>query len=84
TSMRVPAPDELAGGARGTARAPRASGAPRPGSARHRAEQRRRRLRLTLAAAATAIALAIAGYTATQSDTPPPSAPGQQGPGARP
>ncbi|TLS40250.1 serine/threonine protein kinase, partial [Streptomyces montanus] len=37
TSMRVPAPDELAGGARGTARAPRASGAPRPGSARHRA-----------------------------------------------
>ncbi|MGW3536023.1 serine/threonine-protein kinase, partial [Streptomyces coelicoflavus] len=33
TSMRVPAPDELAGGARGTARAPRASGAPRPGSA---------------------------------------------------
>ncbi|MFC9052945.1 serine/threonine-protein kinase, partial [Streptomyces anthocyanicus] len=35
TSMRVPAPDELAGGARGTARAPRASGAPRPGSARN-------------------------------------------------
>ncbi|MDX3265472.1 serine/threonine-protein kinase, partial [Streptomyces sp. MI02-2A] len=33
TSMRVPAPDELAGGARGTARAPRAAGAPRPGSA---------------------------------------------------
>ncbi|MGW9394906.1 serine/threonine-protein kinase, partial [Streptomyces diastaticus] len=28
TSMRVPAPDELAGGARGTARAPRAAGAP--------------------------------------------------------
>ncbi|MFE6478827.1 serine/threonine-protein kinase, partial [Streptomyces rochei] len=35
TSMRVPAPDELAGGARGTARAPRAAGAPRPGSARN-------------------------------------------------
>ncbi|MEU7213604.1 serine/threonine-protein kinase [Streptomyces sp. NPDC044989] len=33
TSMRVPAPDELAGGARGTARAPRAAGSPRPGSA---------------------------------------------------
>ncbi|MEU4087144.1 serine/threonine-protein kinase, partial [Streptomyces aureus] len=32
TSMRVPAPDELAGGARGTARVPRAAGAPRPGS----------------------------------------------------
>ncbi|MHC0433433.1 serine/threonine-protein kinase, partial [Streptomyces sp. O3] len=37
TSMRVPEPDELAGGARGTARAPRATGEPRPGSARHRA-----------------------------------------------
>ncbi|MFY4717737.1 serine/threonine-protein kinase [Streptomyces sp. LaBMicrA B280] len=32
TSMRVPAPDELAGGAHGTARAPRPAGAPRPGS----------------------------------------------------
>ncbi|MYR88271.1 protein kinase, partial [Streptomyces sp. SID685] len=32
TSMRVPAPDELAGGAHGTARAPRSAGAPRPGS----------------------------------------------------
>ncbi|MYX96237.1 protein kinase, partial [Streptomyces sp. SID486] len=31
TSMRVPAPDELAGGAHGTARAPRTPGAPRPG-----------------------------------------------------
>ncbi|MDX3573150.1 serine/threonine-protein kinase, partial [Streptomyces sp. ID05-47C] len=30
TSMRVPAPDELAGGAHGTARVPRAAGAPRP------------------------------------------------------
>src|SRR5690606_38629071 len=54
TSMRVPAPDELAGGARGTARAPRAAGAPRPGSARNRAVARRRRL--TLAAAAVALA----------------------------
>ncbi|NUO41126.1 MAG: serine/threonine protein kinase, partial [Streptomyces sp.] len=44
TSMRVPAPDELAGGARGTARVPRASGAPRPGSARNRATTRRRRV----------------------------------------
>ncbi|MFY1678487.1 MULTISPECIES: serine/threonine-protein kinase [unclassified Streptomyces] len=43
TSMRVPGPDELAGGARGTARVPRASGAPRPGSARNRAAVRRRR-----------------------------------------
>src|SRR5690606_22690761 len=37
TSMRVPAPDELAGGAHGTARAPRAPGAPPPGPARTRA-----------------------------------------------
>ncbi|MDQ0776861.1 serine/threonine-protein kinase [Streptomyces aurantiacus] len=44
TSMRVPGPDELAGGALGTARAPRAAGAPRPGSARHRASARRRRI----------------------------------------
>ncbi|MEN3584745.1 serine/threonine-protein kinase [Streptomyces sp. ZYX-F-203] len=43
TSMRVPAPEELAGGARGTARFPRAGGAPRPGSARNRAAVRRRR-----------------------------------------
>ncbi|MEV5989297.1 serine/threonine-protein kinase [Streptomyces sp. NPDC052051] len=54
TSMRVPAPDELAGGARGTARAPRATGAPRPGSARHRMQTRRRRI--ALGAAATLLA----------------------------
>ena len=39
TSMRVPGPDELAGGAHGTARAPRAAGerrAGRPGTARRR------------------------------------------------
>ncbi|WP_461063806.1 serine/threonine-protein kinase, partial [Streptomyces pseudoechinosporeus] len=52
TSMRVPGPDELAGGARGTARAPRAAGAPRPGSARNRAAARRRRLTLSAVAAA--------------------------------
>ncbi|NUR41620.1 MAG: serine/threonine protein kinase, partial [Streptomyces sp.] len=50
TSMRVPAPDELAGGARGTARVPRASGAPRPGSARNRATTRRRRVVVSVAA----------------------------------
>ncbi|MFD4971428.1 serine/threonine-protein kinase, partial [Streptomyces sp. NPDC058424] len=50
TSMRMPAPDELAGGARGTARVPRAAGAPRPGSAaRHRAAARRRRVTLGVA-----------------------------------
>ncbi|MDT6983952.1 serine/threonine-protein kinase [Streptomyces lusitanus] len=71
TSMRVPAPDELAGGAHGTARAPRAAGAPRPGSARNRAVTRRRRL--TLAVAATLVTAAAVGtWLATTEDTPPP------------
>ncbi|MDH3036551.1 serine/threonine-protein kinase [Streptomyces sp. TRM75561] len=71
TSMRVPAPDELAGGARGTARAPRAAGAPRPGSARNRAVTRRRRL--TLAVAATLLTAAgVATWLTTTNDTPPP------------
>ncbi|MEV7410933.1 serine/threonine-protein kinase [Streptomyces althioticus] len=71
TSMRVPAPDELAGGARGTARAPRAAGAPRPGSARNRAVTRRRRL--TLAVAATLLTAAgVATWLTTTDDTPPP------------
>ncbi len=65
TSMRVPAPDELAGGAHGTARVPRASGAPRPGSARHRAMARRRRLTLGLAAAALAVAVGVGTWLAT-------------------
>src|SRR5690606_10093020 len=39
--MRVPDADELAGGAHGTARAPRAAGVPRAGSARHGALARR-------------------------------------------
>ncbi|MFE1955456.1 MULTISPECIES: serine/threonine-protein kinase [Streptomyces] len=59
TSMRVPAPDELAGGARGTARAPRASGAPRPGSARNRSSARRRRL--TFGVAGAVLVLAVGG-----------------------
>lgn len=49
TSMRVPEPDELAGGAHGTARAPRAAGERRAGSARHRSSPeavRRRRLKV--------------------------------------
>lgn len=69
TSMRMPSADELAGGARGTARVPRLAGQPRPGSARAaRAGTRRReggapapvgrkgRLKLTVAAAVIAIA----------------------------
>ncbi|MFR9797241.1 serine/threonine-protein kinase [Streptomyces sp. MS06] len=75
TSMRVPAADELAGGARGTARAPRAAGAPRPGSARHRAATRRRRLTLAAAATVLAAAAGAGAWWATSGDdsggTPP-------------
>ncbi|MGW2817649.1 serine/threonine-protein kinase [Streptomyces sp. NPDC001415] len=76
TSMRVPGPDELAGGPLGTARAPRSSGAPRPGSARHRADQvRKRRLVLTTAAVALAAAVGVGGWLALSDDSgkqPPP------------
>ncbi|WP_019065992.1 serine/threonine-protein kinase [Streptomyces hokutonensis] len=68
TSMRVPAPDELAGGARGTARAPRAAGAPRPGSARHRAATRRRRLTLGAAAVVLVAAVGVGTWAATSGD----------------
>ncbi|MFJ4892103.1 serine/threonine-protein kinase [Streptomyces sp. NPDC088788] len=68
TSMRVPAPDELAGGARGTARAPRAAGAPRPGSARHRASARRRRITLGAAAVALVAAVGVGTWLATSGD----------------
>ncbi|MHB9861336.1 serine/threonine-protein kinase [Streptomyces sp. YIM S03343] len=69
TSMRVPAPDELAGGALGTARAPRTPGAPRPGSAaRHRAAARRRRLTLGAVGVAVAAAIGVAAWLATTGD----------------
>ncbi|MEU9731911.1 serine/threonine-protein kinase [Streptomyces sp. NPDC048002] len=68
TSMRVPGPDELAGGARGTARVPRASGAPRPGSARHRAATRRRRVALGAAAVALVAAAGVGTWLATSGD----------------
>ncbi|MEU8778888.1 serine/threonine-protein kinase [Streptomyces sp. NPDC048606] len=58
TSMRVPGPEELAGGALGTARVPRPAGGHRPGSARHRAEAARKR-RLVLSASAVALAAAV-------------------------
>ncbi|MBW1603243.1 serine/threonine protein kinase [Streptomyces sp. JJ66] len=78
TSMRVPGADELAGGARGTARSPRAPGQPRAGSARHRAADRRRRMRLTVAGAGTAVLLAVGGYLVLADDNttdgaPPPA-----------
>ncbi|MFF0765673.1 serine/threonine-protein kinase [Streptomyces sp. NPDC003737] len=75
TSMRVPAPDELAGGARGTARAPRAAGAPRPGSARHRAQNRRRRLVLGAVTAALLAVVGVGAWLATSDadDGQPPA-----------
>ncbi|MGV9500798.1 MULTISPECIES: serine/threonine-protein kinase [unclassified Streptomyces] len=74
TSMRVPAPDELAGGAHGTARAPRAPGAPRPGSARNRAVARRRRVALGAGAVALAAAVGVGAWLSSSgddTDTPP-------------
>jgi serine/threonine protein kinase, bacterial len=68
TSMRVPGPDELAGGALGTARAPRAAGAPRPGSARHRASARRRRITLGVAGVALVAAIGGGAWFATSGD----------------
>ncbi|MER6014980.1 serine/threonine-protein kinase [Streptomyces bluensis] len=68
TSMRVPGPDELAGGARGTARVPRAAGAPRPGSARHRATTRRRRITLGAAAVVVLAAVGVGTWAATAGD----------------
>ncbi|MFF7855003.1 protein kinase [Streptomyces sp. NPDC007904] len=83
TSMRVPAPDELAGGARGTARAPRAAGAPRPGSARNRAITRRRRLTLAVAAVVLATAAGVGTWLATADDgTRPPGDTGNSAPAA--
>lgn len=68
TSMRVPAPDELAGGAHGTARAPRASGTPRPGSARNRAATRRRRVALGAGAVALVAAIGVGAWLSTSGD----------------
>ncbi|WP_330458136.1 serine/threonine protein kinase [Streptomyces sp. NBC_00820] len=71
TSMRVPAPDELAGGALGTARVPRPAGAPRPGSARHRAAARRRRITFGVAGALLVAAVGIGAWAASDDDPPP-------------
>ncbi|MEV6166131.1 serine/threonine-protein kinase [Streptomyces sp. NPDC052052] len=69
TSMRVPAPDELSGGPRGTARAPRAPGRPRPGSARNKsAAVRKRRLTLGAAALVLVAALGVGGWLALGDD----------------
>ncbi|MFF5569023.1 protein kinase [Streptomyces sp. NPDC012623] len=69
TSMRVPGPDELAGGARGTARAPRAPGQRRPGSARHKAGAvRKRRIALGAGAVLLVAAVGVGGWLATGGD----------------
>ncbi|MFG2213296.1 MULTISPECIES: serine/threonine-protein kinase [unclassified Streptomyces] len=69
TSMRVPAPDELSGGPRGTARAPRSPGTPRPGSARNKsAAVRKRRLTLGAAALVLLVALGVGGWLALSDD----------------
>ncbi|GGU72691.1 serine/threonine-protein kinase PkaB [Streptomyces filipinensis] len=75
TSMRVPAPDELAGGAHGTARAPRATGAPRPGSARHKAAVRRRRVTLGVAGVVLAAVVGVGAWFASSDgdDHPAPA-----------
>lgn len=76
TSMRVPAPDELAGGPLGTARAPRSPGKPRPGSARNKAAAVRKR-RITLGAAALLLcaAVAVGGWLATGGGDGDPTGP---------
>ncbi|MFD7033414.1 serine/threonine-protein kinase [Streptomyces sp. NPDC059917] len=74
TSMRVPGPDELAGGALGTARVPRPAGGHRPGSARHRADTvRKRRLMLSLAGAVLVVAVSVGGWLAASGEDPPPA-----------
>ncbi|MEU7634499.1 MULTISPECIES: serine/threonine-protein kinase [unclassified Streptomyces] len=71
TSMRVPEPDELAGGAHGTARAPRAAGERRAGSARHRSSPeavRRRRIKVVGVAALVVVAATAGGLLASGGD----------------
>ncbi|MFD7262932.1 serine/threonine-protein kinase [Streptomyces sp. NPDC059874] len=83
TSMRVPGPDELAGGALGTARVPRPAGGHRPGSARHRAEAaRKRRLVLSLSAVALTAVVGLGTWFAVSGgdDPKPPQNNKQSGP----
>ncbi len=81
TSMRVPGPDELAGGAHGTARSPRAAGERRAGSARHRsaADIRARRIKLGAVALAAAVAAGVGGWFAVGGDDGGDAKPGVHG-----
>ncbi|MFI9206335.1 serine/threonine-protein kinase [Streptomyces sp. NPDC053048] len=85
TSMRVPGPEELAGGAHGTARAPRAPGQPRAGSARHRTAAeaaRRRRVKIGAMVVALAAVAGVGGWFATSGGSDPGDAkPGGGKPG---
>ncbi|MYQ45491.1 serine/threonine protein kinase, partial [Streptomyces sp. SID4985] len=49
----------------------RPSGAPRPGSARHRAAARRRKLTLTIAGTVLAAAIGYGVWATSTDDTPP-------------
>ena len=68
TRMRVPDADELAGGAHGTARTPRAPGQPRAGSARNATPGARRRRRLAVTVAGAAVLAALAGWLLLSGD----------------
>ncbi|WP_275559547.1 serine/threonine-protein kinase [Streptomyces sp. 5-6(2022)] len=71
TSMRVPSADELAGGAHGTARAPRVHGQRRAGSARNPAVAgalRRRRLKVAAVTLAALVAVGLGGWLAASGD----------------
>ncbi|AJT66762.1 serine/threonine-protein kinase [Streptomyces chattanoogensis] len=84
TSMRVPGPDELAGGAHGTARTPRVAGERRAGSARHRSSAeavRRRRLKLGAVGAAVLAAVGLGSWLATGDEEPGDARPGVHRPG---
>ncbi|MFI5986490.1 serine/threonine-protein kinase [Streptomyces sp. NPDC051555] len=85
TSMRVPGPEELAGGALGTARVPRPAGGHRPGSARHRADTvRKRRLMLSLAGVVLVVAVSVGGWLAASGEDPPPAQDSKQSVPSRP
>ncbi|MEL3948927.1 serine/threonine protein kinase, partial [Streptomyces sp. LNU-CPARS28] len=60
----------------GTARAPRATGTVRPGSARHRASARRRRITLGVAGVVLAAAVGAGAWYATSGDEGDPDKPG--------
>ncbi|MEU9114214.1 protein kinase [Streptomyces sp. NPDC048483] len=79
TSMRVPGPDELAGGAHGTARTPRVPGERRAGSARHRSSAeavRRRRMKLGAVGAAVLVAIGLGCWAVSGGDEPGDARPG--------